>query len=117
MKEKFVLDKAAILERLGGDEDIFAMMLAMYLQDVDRYSTNIAAALASGAPADVQREAHTIKGLLATFSDDFGAAEASAMERKAKAGDVDGLENAVQALQARLYYVAEVLKAEISLSR
>ncbi|WP_428825105.1 Hpt domain-containing protein [Azonexus sp. IMCC34842] len=117
MTGKFVLDKAAILERLGGDEDIFAMMLAMYLQDVDRYSANMAAAVASGAPAEVQREAHTIKGLLATFSDDLGAADASAIERKAKAGDMDGQEAAVQALQARLYHVAEILKAESLLPR
>lgn len=114
MADPFVLNRKSILDRLGGDEEIFAMMLDMYLQDVDSNCATLAAALASGDPAALKREVHTVKGLLATFSDDDGAAEALAVEQKAKHGEAAGLELAVAALQARLREVAVVLGNELA---
>lgn len=112
MSDPFMLDRALIMERLGGDEAIYRMMLEMYLQDVDDNCSALGAALAAGDARTTQREAHTIKGLLATFSDDQGAAMAYAIEQRAKQGDIAGLEDALAALQARLCAVAGVLQAE-----
>ena len=106
----FVLDRAAILERLGGDEEIYSMMVDMFLQDVDNNCTTLAAALADGKADVLQREVHTVKGLLATFSDDQGAAAAFAVEQQVKAGQVQALTGAVENLQARLREVASVLQ-------
>jgi HPt (histidine-containing phosphotransfer) domain-containing protein len=114
MADPFVLNRKTILDRLGGDEEIFAMMLDMFLQDVDSNCATLAAALASGDPAALKREVHTIKGLLATFSDDGGAADALAVEQKAKHGEVAGQELAVAALPARLREVAVVLGNELA---
>ncbi len=114
MAEAFVIDRAAILERLGGDEEIFAMMLDMFVQDVDNNCAAIAKAFTSGNPAAVQREAHTLKGLLATVSDDAGAADAYVIEKQAKAGDIVGLDGAVDALQQRIRHVGTVLQAELA---
>ncbi|WP_412480629.1 Hpt domain-containing protein [Azonexus sp. IMCC34839] len=114
MAEAFVIDRAAILERLGGDEDIYAMMLDMFVQDVDNNCAAIAKAFASGNPTAVQREAHTLKGLLATVSDDVGAADAYVIEKQAKGGDIAGLDGAVDALQQRIRYVGTVLQAELA---
>jgi len=113
MAKPFVLDREVILERLGGDEDILLMMLDMYLQDVDNNCAAIAGAYAAGDAAGVQREAHTIKGLLATFSDDEGSADAFALEGLAKTGDVSSLGGGVEAIQARLQEVARVLSSEL----
>ena len=112
MPDAYVLDKHDILERLGGDEEIFTMMLDMYLQDVENNCATLADALASGEALVLQREAHTVKGLLATFSDNAGAAAAFDLEQKAKLGDLSGLAGQVAALQARLREVADVLKRE-----
>lgn len=109
MAGAFVLDKVPILERLGGDEEIFAMMIDMFVQDVDNNCESLAAALASGDATVVQREAHTIKGLLATFSDDAGAADASAIEQQAKDGVISA--EGVAGLLQRLREVAAVLSA------
>lgn len=110
MTEAFVLDRAVILDRLGGDEEILAMMVDMYLQDVDNNCSALAQVLGSGDVSALQREAHTVKGLLATFSDDQGALIAQALEQKLKTGDVAGIEAEVAALQARLQEVATVLR-------
>ena len=111
MAGAFVLDKASILDRLGGDEEIFAMMVDMFVQDVDNNCAALAAALVSGDAAVLCREAHTVKGLLATFSDDAGAAEARVVEQRARDGLVAGQVEAVAGLQQRLLEIAAVLSA------
>jgi len=109
MAEAFVLDRASILERLGDDEDIYSMMVDMYLDDVGNNCAALVAAFESGDAAVLQREAHTIKGLLATFSDDAGAADAMHLEAQAKQGNIDGLAELVASLQQRLRDVASAL--------
>lgn len=109
--QAFILDKASILERLGGDEEIYAMMVDMYRQDVEANCASLAKAFASGDADQVRREAHTIKGLLATFSDDPGAAEALMVERQARDVGIDGLGASIDALQERLREVSAVLGA------
>ncbi len=109
MAQAFVLDRESILERLGGDEDIYSMMVDMYLQDVENNCAAIALAFTAGDALSLQREAHTIKGLLATFSDDAGAADAMVVEKQARQGDIAGLGDAVAGLQQRLREVATVL--------
>ena len=105
----FVLDKASILDRLGGDEEIFTMMVDMFVQDVESNCDALAAALASGDATVLRREAHTVKGLLATFSDDAGAAEASAVEQLASQGQLATQAASVAGLQRRMREVAAVL--------
>ncbi|PKO33163.1 MAG: hypothetical protein CVU34_14090 [Betaproteobacteria bacterium HGW-Betaproteobacteria-7] len=111
MADAFVLNRQNILERLGGDEEIYTMMLDMYLQDLDANCASLSAAIASGQAIEIRREAHTIKGLLATFSDDRGAAAAYVVEQQAKAGDMNGLAAAAATLETRMREVAMVLAA------
>lgn len=110
MLAAFILDRAVILDRLGGDEGIYSIMVDMYQEDVEGNCTTLATALQNGDVALLYREAHTIKGLLATFSDASGAAAAHALEQKAKQGELAGAAEAVKQLQDRLREVSEVLQ-------
>jgi HPt (histidine-containing phosphotransfer) domain-containing protein len=114
MNQPFTLNRTLILERLGNDEEIFAVMIDMYLQDLDTYTSSMAKALAVADAPLLQREAHTIKGLLATFADDAGTQAALAIEHQCKQGRLDGLEESIRAVNARLLEVAEVLKKEVA---
>ena len=111
MLETFVIDKNSILARLGGDEDIYTMMVDMFLQDVGNNCTALGEALASGEIDAIRREVHTVKGLLATFSDDVGAGEALRIEQLIKQGEMSSLAADVGGLQARLQEVAGALRA------
>ncbi|WP_306604538.1 Hpt domain-containing protein [Azonexus sp.] len=110
MLSSFVLDKPSIMERLGDDEEIFSMMVAMFLDDVDNNCAALQAAVQATDAVQLQREAHTIKGLLATFSDDAGADLAFALEKQARAGEVAAGAAQVPALIARVQDVAGVLR-------
>ncbi len=110
MISPFLLDKASIMERLGDDEEIFSMMVAMFLEDVDNNCASLQAAWQALDAPLLQREAHTIKGLLATFSDTAGADLAFSLEQQAKAGQVDVGAELVPAVIARVHDVAGVLR-------
>jgi histidine phosphotransfer protein HptB len=110
MISPFLLDKSSIMERLGGDEEIFSMMVDMFLEDVDNNCSALLAALQGGDSAVLQREAHTIKGLLATFSDEAGATVAYSLEQQARLGSAENGESLVQALNQRMHEVAGVLR-------
>lgn len=114
MAARFVLDKATILRRIGGDREIFAAMAAMFLQDADDYCIRLASAVAGGDAELLRREAHTVKGMLATVADESGAALALAVENRAKAGDCVGLAGMVAELEARLRLVAAAVREEIA---
>ncbi len=113
MADTYVLDRELILERLGGDEEMLWVMLDVYVQDVENNCNSLETAFASGDAEALLREAHTVKGLLATFSDDFGANEAFAIEQQAKGGHVADQAGAVRALQARMRMVSQVLRGEL----
>jgi HPt (histidine-containing phosphotransfer) domain-containing protein len=110
MISPFALDKPSIMERLGGDEEIFSMMVDMFLQDVDNNCSALQAALQGGDSVLLQREAHTVKGLLATFSDEAGAAVAYSLEQQAKLGSIEPGVSLVPALIQRMHDVAGVLR-------
>jgi HPt (histidine-containing phosphotransfer) domain-containing protein len=112
MTHNFVLDRASILDRLGGDEEIFAMMVDLYLQDVDSYVLALSSALEAADSVTLSREAHTVKGLLATFSDDAGAETAHTIELQAKTGNLNGLPALVARLQENLQILAVALRSE-----
>lgn len=111
MAAPFALDRESILERLGGDEEIYAMMVEMYLQDVERNCNALEQALVAGDAQTLQREAHTVKSLMATFSDAEGAAEAQTVEHRARDGSVAAQAGEIGMLQLRLREIAAVLGA------
>lgn len=112
MNDDFQLDKNLILERLGGDDELFSELVNMYVQEAEGYTKALGDALAAADAAWVQREAHTIKGLLATFSDDVGSDMAYAIEVQAKSGVIGDLSVAVATVQARVRQLAEILRNE-----
>jgi HPt (histidine-containing phosphotransfer) domain-containing protein len=109
----YSLNRPVILERLGDDEEILAMMIDMYLQDVDNNCSALDSALAAEDASGLLREVHTVKGLLATFADEDGAAMAFALESRLKEGDMRDAEAAIAELQARMSEIAVVLQGEI----
>jgi len=105
----FRLDKAGILARFGGDEELYQTLAEMYRDDVENYCAQLQLALEAGDGPRLSREAHTLKGLFATFSDEEGAGLAQAVEMAAAQGDPAGLAEQVEALQQVARRLAQAL--------
>jgi CheY-like chemotaxis protein/HPt (histidine-containing phosphotransfer) domain-containing protein len=67
-RELPAVDRTKLLERLGGDEDLMADVVKMFLVDCPARLKAIKAALDADDAGGVQREAHALKGAAANLS-------------------------------------------------
>jgi signal transduction histidine kinase/HPt (histidine-containing phosphotransfer) domain-containing protein len=81
-----VYDRKAALDRLG-DADLLGELVAMFVADYPRNIGDVESALAGGDWQRLRREAHTMKGLLATFCAHRAEAWAKALEAAAATSD------------------------------
>ena len=105
-------DRAEVIERLGGDEELYRAVAAMYVQDSPGYREALEASLAAADVGMLAREAHTVKGLLATFSCDAWAMLARDIETLAKDGRFDEAAARVPQLLEVIDELAVLLAAE-----
>jgi HPt (histidine-containing phosphotransfer) domain-containing protein len=57
-----VFDRAAALDRLGGDEELLAVALTAFRDNAPQVLASARAALAEGAAADLRRHLHSLAG-------------------------------------------------------
>jgi len=82
-----IFDANAALDRLDGDVELFAMLIDVFQQDSVELFDQLSAALASGNLGQVERSAHSLKGLAANFDAKDAAQAAFAIEQSARARD------------------------------
>ena len=85
-----IYDRADALSRLDGDEELFASVVQIFVSEHMSYCQALEAALAASNAAELRREAHSLKSMLATFSFASGVAQALALENLAATGDLTG---------------------------
>jgi signal transduction histidine kinase/CheY-like chemotaxis protein/HPt (histidine-containing phosphotransfer) domain-containing protein len=96
-----IYDRADALSRIADDEELLATLIDMFVADAPNYLTEIDVALEARDWNRLTRAAHTLKGVLATFSARRGETAAKALEIAAKACDVAACgEHAAQASKA-----------------
>jgi PAS domain S-box-containing protein len=111
--EPHIYKRAEVLERMGGDEGLFQTLAGMFVADSASYCSALEQALALGDAPTLQREAHTVKGLLATFSEDEGTVLAQQLEESAKRGDLDKADEMTAGLVVAVKRLAAVLSGEL----
>lgn len=106
-----LFDAEAALERLDGDAEIFAMLVAVFQEDsVDLFKELSTGARARDLPA-IARAAHSIKGLAANFDAHATVQLAEAIEAAGHAGDAQGAAQQVEELGERLHQLRNALAA------
>ncbi|MDO9226015.1 MAG: response regulator [Pseudomonadota bacterium] len=84
-----IYDRADALSRIADDEELLATLIEMFISDAPNYLNEIDTALAATDWPRLLRAAHTLKGVLATFSARRGEVVARALENTAKATDIE----------------------------
>ncbi len=84
--EEPVYDRAEALARIAGDEELLDTLIQMFRDDAPRYLSELDEALAASAWPRLARAAHTLKGVLATFSARRGERVTRELEEAAKSG-------------------------------
>ena len=102
-------DRAEALARLDGDEELFATLVQMFADEIPNYRRGLESALAQRDIPTLAREAHTLKGLLGTFSAHRGTQFALDLEALTKTGSLEGAEDLVRKIVTEMEAVVAAL--------
>ncbi len=107
-----VYNRAEALERAGGDAELMAQIIEIFLEETPPLVAQLADFLAHGNHENAFRAAHTIKGSSANLSAAKLVDAARAVELAARAGELDTARAALPALRAAAAQLFSTLAAE-----
>jgi PAS domain S-box-containing protein len=81
-------DRASLLTRLGGDEEVFVEVIKIFLEDVPKQLSAMDDSLAAGDAKTLRRLAHTLKGSSGTAGAEALQRASLRLEEAAAAGDL-----------------------------
>ncbi len=102
---------AAALVTVGGDEELLAEVIGIFLGDWPRLSREIEQAIDSGEPATLKRLAHTLRGVASNFALITVEAAASRLERFATTDHDDELRRTLDDLKHEMDRLRPTLEA------
>jgi CheY-like chemotaxis protein len=94
------LTRAALLERVEGDQELLAEIINLFVDDAPRLMEAMRGALQQGDMTVLERSAHSMKGAASNLSANLTAAAAMQLEKDAKNGDVASSKASLANLEA-----------------
>jgi len=107
-----VFDRAGMLERLFGDEELVGTILEGFLMDIPQQIEALRGYLDAGDAAGAERQAHTIKGASANVGGDALRALAFELEQAGKAGDLESIKTRMDELAATFAELKQTMKGD-----
>lgn len=104
-----VFNKEAFYAHLGGDIELGAEILAVYLEDAPKRVQSLIAALGDGDQGGTIKYAHALKGISATIRAERISLLAEGAERAARSGDLASVEAAVPDIKDELEMVLKAV--------
>ena len=106
-----VLDRDALLDRLGGDIGLFEEITGLFIEDCPKLLSQIRSAVSGGDARALEQAAHTLKGCVANFGADAAYQAALRLERIGRAGELDDASSACSNLEAEVGRFQQALQA------
>jgi HPt (histidine-containing phosphotransfer) domain-containing protein len=104
---KEVFDRAGLLDRVMGDEELADEIVQDFLRDAPSHVATLESLIAGADPQGAGLQAHFIKGAAATVGAGALWALALEMEKAGKAGDLDALRAGVPRFADELTRLAD----------
>lgn len=98
-----VLDRAIALSRVGGDSELLQEMAQLFLEECPSQMEAIREAVGQRDPKAIERSAHSLKGSVGNFGAEAALNAALSLEMLGRAGNLDGVEAALSALESAIY--------------
>jgi two-component system, sensor histidine kinase and response regulator len=112
-----IYDYAGSLRRMGNDQGLFQEMIELLRADAPPLLATVRAAQHDGDAANLQRAAHTLKGLASNFGAQRATTASATVEKMAKAQQFDGMPAAIQELEESLDELIAALAPALEVSR
>jgi CheY-like chemotaxis protein len=110
-------DRAVAVERLGGDEGLFAEVAGLFLSDSPRQMDDIRRALAVRDAVALRRAAHSLKGSAAYVGGTSAANAAHRLEILGAENDLRAAAESLHSLELELAHLSAALSTEITITR
>ncbi len=104
-----VFDRAVLIERLAGDEDLAGEIVDDYLDSIPRTMEALKEALQDGDRAKIEHQAHSMKGASATVGAGILYAIAAQLEQAGKAGNLDEAASLISRLDREFVKLKEAI--------
>lgn len=104
-----IIDREAALARLGGDERLLQDLIQFFLEDSPGLREQIRRSLRDGNAFDLERAAHSLKGLAANFGADHAVKAAYEVEQIGHSGALAEAQPAIDHLEAEIERLLKVL--------
>jgi CheY-like chemotaxis protein/HPt (histidine-containing phosphotransfer) domain-containing protein len=108
-----VLDRARLLERVGGDLRSLARIARIFRDDYPKRIARMREAIADGDPRALRAAAHALKGAVANFAASGASDTALELQQMGEAGRLDGAPLALERLELELADVSRALAAVV----
>jgi CheY-like chemotaxis protein/HPt (histidine-containing phosphotransfer) domain-containing protein len=105
------IDRAALLDRLEGDEGLLRQLASLFLGDYPRLLAEIRAAVAAGDATRLEYAAHALKGSAANFGPSVAVEAAQRLELLGRGADLAPAPEALAGLEDALQQFAAALSA------
>jgi CheY-like chemotaxis protein/HPt (histidine-containing phosphotransfer) domain-containing protein len=105
------LDKAALLERVGGDMELLGELVALFMDDGPRLLDEIGQAVRLGEAEILARTAHTLKGSVGNFAADDAFQAALRLEKIGREGEMHLAGGTLEELEREIQGVLNELSA------
>jgi HPt (histidine-containing phosphotransfer) domain-containing protein len=106
-----LLDREAILERVGGDVEFLQEIAGLVAEDCPKLLTQIRSAISTGDPAAVEHAAHTLKGSVSNFGAEPARQAALRLEMLGRSGDLAQAPEACSVLEQEVQRFTHALTA------
>jgi HPt (histidine-containing phosphotransfer) domain-containing protein len=99
---QILFDRAGMLERLGGDEQLLDEVLSVFMEELPLMVDDIRTAVSGQSAETVMRAAHSIKGALLNISAESSADLACKLEELGRTERLDGSRELLAELEVEL---------------
>ncbi|MEW6532099.1 MAG: response regulator [Thermodesulfobacteriota bacterium] len=104
-----VLDKSAVLDRVGGDVELLREVVVLFLNDYPKLLSDIRAASQHNEPERLEEAAHTLKGAVSNFAAEAAVQCALRLEQMGRMRDLSRAPQAIMQLEMELQRVKDEL--------
>ena len=103
------IDRASLLERVEGDQELLTEIVQLFQQDAPEILIVIREALQRGDLEVLERSAHSLKGAAGNLSAKAMAAVSQQLEKDAKSGDAEAMKKSFADVERVLNNLLAVL--------
>lgn len=107
------VDLAAALRRIDDDRSLLRDLAVIFIEDAPSMIATLQSSIPSGAAAEVERAAHSLKGLAANFYADSLQCCAQRLEDAGRAADLDDANDLLNSLVREVVIVTTILQKDV----